>query len=74
MMVLQLSKKLKGHGTFGRKRVKVVVVGVVGSLIQNLTVLTFGQYIKWFPQKSLTFYFQGVWRGDILVLFVVGLL
>ena len=26
--------------------------------------LTFGQYIKWFPQKSLTFYVQGVWRGE----------
>ena len=26
--------------------------------------LTCGQYIKMVPQKSLTFYFQGVWRGE----------
>ena len=36
----------------------------ISSLIQNLASLTFGQYIKWFPKKVETFYFQGVWRGE----------
>ena len=36
------------------------------SLIQNQTLLPFEQYIKMVPQKSLTFYFQGVWRGECI--------
>ena len=40
----------------------------IASLIQNLTFLTFGQYIKCLPKKKVYFfYFHGVWRGECVI-------